>query len=44
MRNPLEETESWKYSDFCLSYGILPLIELLLDKEKSFLPAAEVVM
>lgn len=38
MRSPLEETENWKYSDFWLNYGSLPLVELLLDKEESFLP------
>lgn len=37
MRSPLEETESSKYSDFSLA-------GLLLGKEESYLPFAEVVM
>lgn len=38
MQGPLEEIEILKYS-----YGSLSLAELLLGKEKSFLPSAEVV-
>lgn len=42
--SPLEGTESSKYSDFSrLNYGFLPLAELLLDKEESFLPPAQVI-
>lgn len=37
MRSPLEGTKNWKHRDFWLSYGSLPLVELLLDKEESFL-------
>lgn len=38
MKSLLEGTESSKYSEFSLAeYGSLPLAELLLGKEESFL-------